>query len=106
MNATNPQQRQTIAANNAYIQEAEHLLQLIAQNPEERMLYESRLKGLRDYQSGLNAERRFGVQEGIGLGIGLGVKQVAKNMLQQNLSIEVIASTTGLSIIEIENLRE
>ena len=65
MNSTNPQQRQSIAANNAYIQEAEHLLQLIAQNPEERMLYESRLKGVMDYYSGLSAERRFGYQEGL-----------------------------------------
>ena len=118
MNSTNPQQRQSIAANNAYIQEAEHLLQLIAQNPEERMLYESRLKGLRDFYSGLSAERRFGYEEGLQKGEITGeirgeirgeqlrAERIARNMLSQNMDVATIAELTSLSITEIEGLKQ
>lgn len=109
MNATNPQQRDALAANNAYIQEAQRLLELIAQNPEDRMRYESRLKGLRDYHSGLAAERKVSLEEGLQLGRQEGRQEaqleIAYKMLSQGIAIEGIASATGLTIEAVKNLR-
>jgi hypothetical protein len=113
MNANDPQQRQSLAAKNAYIQEAQQLLELIAQNPEDRMRYESRLKGLRDYQSGLAAERKVSLEEGIQLGKLEGRQEgrqeaqieIAFNMLSQGIAIEVIAAATGLTVEAVKNLR-
>jgi predicted transposase/invertase (TIGR01784 family) len=113
MNATNPQERQAVAAKNAYIQEAQKLLELIAQNPEDRIRYESRLKGLRDYHSGLAAERHVGRQEGVQIGRQEGVqigrqetqREIAMTLLSQGVSIEVIATATGLTVDAIKNLQ-
>ena len=53
-----------------------------------------------------DAEQR-GYKEGVSDGISQGEHQAkietAKNMLQKNISIEVISECTGLSLDEIEN---
>lgn len=46
-----------------------------------------------------------GMKEGIEQGIEQGIIQVAKNMLEQNISIDIISKTTGLTEKEILNLK-
>jgi hypothetical protein len=122
MNANNQQERQQLAANNSYINEAQHLLEAMARNPEERIQYEDRLKGLMDYHSGLGAANAVGEQRGIQIGeqrgiqigeqrgeqrgITVGIQLIAKNMLNKNMAIADIAELTGLSIAEIERLKQ
>lgn len=43
--------------------------------------------------------------EGIKEGIKSGKIEIAKNMLESNMSKEVISKMTGLSIVEIESLK-
>jgi hypothetical protein len=130
MNANNQQERQQLAANNSYINEAQHLLEAMARNPEERIQYEDRLKGLMDYHSGLGAANAVGEQRGIQIGeqrgiqigeqrgiqigeqrgeqkgITVGVQLIAKNMLNKNMDVTHIAELTGLSVAEIERLKQ
>jgi hypothetical protein len=47
-------------AKNPYIREARELLELISQKPEDRSKYAARVEEVRDYYSGLSAEREFG----------------------------------------------
>ncbi len=109
MNANNQQERQKVAANNPFINQAQHLLEQMALNPEDRVLYEDRLKGLINYYSGLGAAKEEGIQigeqRGMQIGERLRAELIAKNMLKQNMSMSTIAELTGLSIDEIKQLK-
>ncbi|MBQ2125872.1 MAG: hypothetical protein II196_08790 [Spirochaetales bacterium] len=64
------------------------------------------------YDSGFSAGEEYGVaigeergrNEGISLGITQAKLETAKNALAMNLSIEQVATLTGLSVEEIEKL--
>ena len=55
-----------------------------------------------DYQTGLEN----GKEEGIKEGIEEGTISIAKKLLKMNMKIEDISKATGLSISEIEKLKE
>ena len=46
------------------------------------------------------------LDEGIQQGIQSGVEKVALGLLKMNVDIKIISTTTGLSIKELETLRE
>ena len=79
---------------------------------EERMKYDEAIRKYRDtlcvMQSQLDEGIQIGRDQGIQIGIEKGRQQtlasVARNMKAQHVPLDVIASSTGLSIQEIENL--
>ncbi len=81
---------------------------------EEREIYEAKLKWLRIEASAIDKAHKIGHEEGIEKGIekgreeGMekGVEKVAITMLQNNLSFELIAQATGLTVAKIEALKE
>ena len=75
-----------------------------------REIYEAREKALKDYNSGIKYGKKLGREQGIEQGIEQGMKQNSKEnarrMLADNVPIQAIAKYTGLSIAEIEALRD
>ena len=66
------------------------------------------------YKTGKEEGMKVGIEEGMKAGIEKGMKagrnegrnEIAKNMLKENLSIELISKLTSLSQEEIEKLKE
>lgn len=127
MNARSSEDLQNLNIKNPYIREARELLELISQKPEDRSKYATRIEEVRDYYSGLSAERHYALQKGIQLGIEKGIvqgleqglaqgleqgekkhqqalQQIACDLLTQGWSPESIAATTHLAIDEIKKL--
>ena len=82
---------------NEEIEKAKKELEKLAMNPEDRELYELRLKAIRDEMN----IRYSGYID------GMAEKsiEIAKNMLKENVNLELISKVTGLSLEEIENLK-
>ena len=88
----------------------------LSANKENKVLYEARLKYLRDQLTNLVGERKAGREEGIEEGKKLGIEEgrrtgkleekrkVALEMLKKGLSIELIEEITELDRNEIEEL--
>ena len=87
---------------NEKIKEAKSELEKLEMSPEDRELYELRLKAIRDE---INI-RESGYTDGMKDGEEKGKKEIAKNMLKENMPIEVISKLTGLSQEEIEKLKD
>ena len=78
------------------IKEAKNELLRLSANDKERMKYEDRRAALLDKVSALeNAEEK---------GIEIGKKEVAKNLIEAGVDIEIIIKSTGLERVEIEKL--
>ena len=75
---------------------------------EERMKYDEAIRKYRDtlcvMQSQLDEGIQIGRDEGIQIGRQQTLASVALNLKAQHVPLDVIASSTGLSIQEIENL--
>ena len=52
------------------------------------------------------AEIEYAEEHGLNKGISKGIKQTAKNMLERNMNIDVVAEITGLSLEEVIKLKE
>ena len=52
------------------------------------------------------AEIEYAEEHGLNKGISKGIKQIAKNMLERNMNIDVVAEITGLSLEEVIKLKE
>ena len=91
---------------NEKIKEAKSELEKLEMSPEDRELYELRLKAIRDEinirESGFIDGKTEGKKEGE-LQKSL---EIAQNMLKENMPIEVISKLTGLSQEEIEKLKD
>ena len=81
---------------NEEIEKAKKELEKLAMNPEDRELYELRLKAIRDEMN----IRYSGYIDGK----ADGKTEIAKNLLKKQMPIQDIAEVTGLSIEEIEKL--
>ena len=68
----------------------------------EYQFYLSKTKTELDHEWSLEAAKNEGIQEGI----DSEKVEIAKNLINSNVDINVISSSTGLSIEEIENLKE
>ena len=86
---------------NEKIKEAKSELEKLEMSAEDRELYELRLKAIRDE---INI-RESGYTDGMKDGAEKGKKEIAKNMLKENMPIEVISKLTGLLQEEIEKLK-
>ncbi|SEB27562.1 conserved hypothetical protein (putative transposase or invertase) [Paenibacillus sp. 276b] len=76
------------------LEKAMDTLQFLSQDSEARRLYEVRQKYLHDEASMLEGARKAGITE------------VAKNMLDLNFDISMIAKATGLTEQEINQLKK
>ena len=75
---------------------------------EERMKYDEAIRKYRDTLCVMQSQLDEGIQIGRDQGIQIGRQQtlasVARNLKAQHVPLDVIASSTGLSLQEIENL--
>lgn len=81
-------------------------LEFLSQDKEARYLYEMRKKALLDERSRIDWAKEQGIKEGIEKGLERGIKQVAKNMLDEGLDLSTIAKATGLTVEELQKLKE
>ena len=90
---------------NKEIDKAKKELERLAMNPEEKEMYDLRMKAIRDEMN----IRESGYIDGLVEGETMGKKEqkieIAKNMLKENSNIEFISKVTGLSLEEIESLK-
>ena len=106
---------------NEKIGKAKKVLEEISQDEHERYLAELREKYIMDkkaiedagFDKGLEAGIKQGIEQGLEQGIKQGLEQgkkqqaidIAKNLKEQNVDIDIICKTTGLTKEEIENLK-
>ena len=94
---------------NEEIEKAKKELEKLAMNPEERELYELRLKAIRDEMNIRQSGYADGMAAGEAKGKAEGEKnksiEIARNMIKEKASIDFIAKVTGLSKEEIEALK-
>lgn len=99
-----------IFENDVIIQRAYEELDRFNWKEEELRAYEAVVKHEMDYQASLDFKFEQGVQKGVEKGKAEGERKalakVAKNMLKQGLSIQNIASATGLSAKEVKKIQE
>ena len=91
---------------NEEIEKAKKELEKLAMNPEDRELYELRLKAIRDEMNIRYSGYIDGKAEGIAEGKTKGKIEIAKKLLRKKMSIQDIVEVTGLSIEEIEKLKQ
>ena len=98
---------------NKEIDKAKKELERLAMNPEEKEMYDLRIKAIRDemniresgYIDGLAEGEAKGRAEGESKGKNERNIEIAKNLLKQNIAMEIISNATGLSPEEIEALK-
>ncbi len=99
---------------NEEIRKAMEELANMSEDDELRWMAELRLKGLRDEQAAMSLATKKGLQQGLEQGLEQGLKQgearkskeIAKNMLKENIDIKVITKVTGLTEKEIKKIKE
>ena len=68
-------------------------------------LYNAEQKGIKQgKKDGIKEGKEKGIKQGIKQGIKENKLETAKNMLKENISIDIISRVTGLDIKEIEKL--
>ena len=90
---------------NEDIKEAVEELTIMSKDEELRRLADLREKAIRDERSALAYAKEEGVKQGIELGLKEKEIQIAKNMLEEKIDIEVIKRVTGLTEDEIQKLQ-
>ena len=119
-----------LSRENASISRAYEKLQVISQDRQKRMEYEAREKAVRDYNQMMKESRESGLElglaqglergrteglkrgreEGISIGEKRGSEQrsvdIAKKLLASGVGEKIIAESTGLSLAQIEELKE
>ena len=92
--------KETIADND--INKAREILEYISTNDEERLIIEKIIEGRNDFYSANTIAREEGKEEGEkNKSI-----EIAKNMLKDNVDINIISKYSGLSIDEIKDLKK
>ena len=95
------------------IREAKDELIRMSNDDTQREIYEMRAKTLKDKISALNQAERKGIEKGIKKGIEKGMEkgkkekaiEIAKSLLDIGLDVEMISTTTGLTIDEINSIK-
>lgn len=94
---------------NEFVQRAEDELEYINADEEERMRAKFRERAEWKYNADMKSMYSHGVEQGIEQGKSLGIKEqsikIARKMLEENIDIEIIMKTTGLTKEEIEKLK-
>ena len=91
-----------IAEKEPMIRRAMTVEDIFAKNEEERRFYELREKGRRDYINAINTSERRGELKGK----LEGKLEIARSMLADAMSPDLISKFTGLAVKEIEALRK
>ena len=86
------------------IKEAKNELLRLSANDKERMKYEDRKAALLDKVSALENAEEKGIEIGKEIGEKNKAIEVAKNLIEAGVDIEIIIKSTGLESIEIEKL--
>jgi len=73
--------------------------------PDQVRSYEDSLKYYRDMKNSLDTAKEEGLQEGREIGREEKAIEIARELLKNNVSLEVISSSTGLTRDQIESLR-
>ena len=116
----NPNQKEvaSIMKENKAIKKAIGELEQVSGDEKIRRIAELKEKYIRDeqasleyakdegYKTGKEEGMKAGIEEGMKAGRNEGKNEIAKNMLKENLSIELISRLTSLSQGEIEKLKE
>ena len=89
---------------NKDIEKAVEELEYISTDDEERAIIEAIQSGINDQNSRETIARNEGKQEGLREGEINKAREMAKNMLKDNVSINTISKYTGLTINEIQEL--
>ena len=105
INAERKEEFDMLAEKNPYIGSAYQHLQLISQDKQKRLEYEAREKAVRDYNQGMLEAREEGLQEGMEKGMEQMAIRIARNLLESDFPIDLIAQNTGLSLSQIEHLK-
>ena len=86
------------------IKEAKNELLRLSANDKERMKYEDRKAALLDKVSALENAEEKGIEIGKEIGEKNKAIDVAKNLIEAGVDIEIIIKSTGLESVEIEKL--
>ena len=86
------------------VREAKDELIKMSNNEEQRAMYDMRTQIFRDRISAFNKAKKEGREEGREEGIKQGVYRVAASLKQAGVQLDIIQSTTGLSMEEIAAL--
>ena len=68
-------------------------------------IIESENRKERDYKANLIASERKGLEKGLAKGENKKAIEVAKNLLANNVDVNIISASTGLSVTEINKLK-
>ncbi|EPF29792.1 Rpn family recombination-promoting nuclease/putative transposase [Treponema medium] len=102
------EERAMLAITSPVLQILNEKIDVLSLNPEERKLYESRMKLKSDIATISEVQFKSGLKRGLAEGEARGFHQAnletAKNLLGLGLSVETIAKATGLSQAEVEAL--
>lgn len=101
LKAEKEEEFQMIAEKNPVIQKAYVELKRLSQDEEAQLLFEAREKAIRDE----NSRTRFAINKGKQEGAKETATEIATKLLSKNLTIEEIVEITGLTVEEIQNLR-
>ena len=91
-----------IATQEPMIRQAMTIEEAFMKNESERYLYELREKGRRDYDNAMSTAVKRGKAEGK----AERNKEVARTMLAKDMSLELTAEITGLSLEELKTLHQ
>ena len=80
--------------------------QMFVKDKEEMLRYEAAERFRLDYNSAIKGATEEGLEKGIQLGKDEEKKNIAKNLLRQNIPVDIIKTATGLSESEIEALKQ
>ena len=88
------------------IKEAKEELVRMSSDSKERERYEKRKESMLEKVSLLEGAEQKGIEKGIELGIKKEKLVIAKSLIESGLDVEFISRTTGLTILEIEELKK
>ncbi len=97
INSSSQEVSQMISLKDEDIKKAYEVLEQLNRDPQIREAYEAREKWERDYISRLAAAEDKGREKGIRL--------TAVNLLKDNIDIGIISKATGLTIVEIKQMK-
>ena len=103
----NPNQKEVvqIMKDNKDINKAIDELEQVSGNERLRRIAELKEKYIRDEQASIEYAQDEGYRHGKEDGKAEGKTEIAKNMIKENVNIELISKVTGMSIEEIKNLK-
>ncbi len=81
-------------------------LEFLSQDREARRLYEERQKYLHDEASMIEWATEKGIAKGLVEGEKRKAIEIAKNMLSFGIEVSVIVKTSGLTVSEVEALKD